>query len=639
MAKYVPATFQFKCVLLLLFFAASFISAVHVEAQNDLNPHIVNELGRDPLQSIHWSPDGSKLAVVGEQNIWIYSDELADVTVLRRGHTSLVRDFSWSPDSSKVASASSDGTVRIWDVKTATTLTIFEQHNRDVFQVSWHPEGTLIASGDANGIIKIWNPANGQEQTSIQAHDTDSESGLAFISALLWSKDGTLLLSRGVDGKLVYWDTTAYERQTEFALPIWPLHWDENGELLYGENDQGVVQWNRSAGTLITILEIEPDDRVREVALNHRENKMAILQANRETDETNIWLLELNSLERTMFLSEDEFPQVLSIAWNPAGRYLGTVDSDNRITVWDTQTGEIIDQLEAHHEEITTFAWSKSGQYIASGHKDGEIFIWDRTETRPVTILKGHQRQITALSWGPDDRYLASADAQHPHHNVLVWDMHTHRIHQQLDMVGLDVAWHPTQNLLVTGQVVFDGYSTSWNLVLWDADRWTIRQKFDDVAPGPLSWSPTGNYLATADTVFRLTGSQRLEVMSDDIITSGDRLVWSSDETLIISSGVGNGGPSDALVWNVETESLDEPFGADVVFAWQPDSDLLVRGRQNQLSFMNAYTRQVLLQTDTGYRSSFDLDPGIRFMAWDRTGALLAVVSTNYSMQIWTVNQ
>ena len=73
-----------------------------------------------------------------------------------QGHTSIVTGVAWSPDGKRIASASQDETVQVWDATTGGHVLRYRGHKSIVMAVAWSPNGKSIASASQDGTIKIW---------------------------------------------------------------------------------------------------------------------------------------------------------------------------------------------------------------------------------------------------------------------------------------------------------------------------------------------------------------------------------------------------------------------------------------------------------------------------------------------------
>jgi len=83
-----------------------------------------------------------------------------------RGHSDYISSVAWSPDGRRIASASGDGTVQVWDSLTGNHAYVYRGHadyypdhyisGSAVNSVSWSPDGKQIASGSSDSTVQVW---------------------------------------------------------------------------------------------------------------------------------------------------------------------------------------------------------------------------------------------------------------------------------------------------------------------------------------------------------------------------------------------------------------------------------------------------------------------------------------------------
>ncbi|RMF45756.1 MAG: hypothetical protein D6750_11385, partial [Bacteroidetes bacterium] len=82
-------------------------------------------------------------------------NRFAELRTLRHGAKAVI-SVSWSPDGRRLASDSSDSTVRIWDAASGQLLRTLAGHTDWVRSVSWSPDGRYLASGSDDGTVRLW---------------------------------------------------------------------------------------------------------------------------------------------------------------------------------------------------------------------------------------------------------------------------------------------------------------------------------------------------------------------------------------------------------------------------------------------------------------------------------------------------
>ena len=186
-------------------------------------PMVTLRMHKSEGYAVDWSPlvpHGKLITGDNDGNIYVTTNsEGSKWTTDSRpftGHQSSVEDLQWSPNEKSVfASASSDGTVKIWDVrskshKSAVSVSV---SSTDVNVISWsHQTAHLLATGADNGEWAVWDLRNWKPSTS-NTLNSPSKPVASFnfhkeqITSVEWHPtDDSIVAVAAGDNTLTLWD-------------------------------------------------------------------------------------------------------------------------------------------------------------------------------------------------------------------------------------------------------------------------------------------------------------------------------------------------------------------------------------------------------------------------------------------------
>lgn len=280
-------------------------------------------------------------------------------------HTESLHDAELDYYGRRLATCSSDRTIKIFDVATQGTQTLLDTlrgHEGPVWQLSWaHPKfGTILASAGYDGKVIIWREQNNQ-WSKLTEHTLHSAS----VNSVSWAPHelGAILACASSDGKvsvLEFKDDGSWDTHSFAAHAI-------------GVN---AVSWAPSTvpGSLVTTVGNAPGaNSVKRFVTGGCDNTCKIW-----TFENQQWIEEATL--------EGHTDWVRDVAWAPniglPKSYIASASQDKTVLIW-TRTNSTWQKQklreEAFADVVWRVSWSESGNLLAVSCGDGKIYVFKET--------------------------------------------------------------------------------------------------------------------------------------------------------------------------------------------------------------------------------------------------------------------
>ncbi|WP_069470017.1 NACHT and WD repeat domain-containing protein [Candidatus Marithrix sp. Canyon 246] len=337
-----------------------------------------------------------------QQNLNYILNKLVPMEHTLKGHRGSVLSLAFSPDNNLLASASKDGTVRIWNLNTNTEIGRLTQHRGDVLSVAFSPNGKMIATGGEDSTIILWDAATFKSiGSSLKNHDFK-------VWSVAFSPNGKYLASGSYDTNIIIWNVETMvelgrfeqHKKTVYSLAFSPdskklvsASFDKTLRLWDIENLQPIGKPMREHSNLVNGVAFSPDGKIFASA---SDDKTIIL-----------WDAETRKPIGKPITWHKSW--IRAVTFSPDGKTLASASYDKTVRFLDVKTRLPAAKPLIGRSAALSVAFSPDNNKIAVGSKDNKVRVWNiNPESWINTACEKVGRNLTQTEWNhyfPNEAY------------------------------------------------------------------------------------------------------------------------------------------------------------------------------------------------------------------------------------------
>lgn len=378
-------------------------------------------------------------------------------------HPTRIKSIRFSPDDQILATADSNGIVRVWETFSGKLL--LEKANGGGRQIAFSPDGKTIALGGYyNPQIILWDLTTNEYFGSITQN----------ARSLVYSADGKILFAAGQDRIVRAWNIETRKLVKEFKgheAELFALALSPDGSTIASAGGNGgnskhneIRLWDTKSGELLAVLD---DDFDYYEKLPDAIYSLAFSSDGKTLGSSGPYVVRLWDVERQKVVERLRDAHY-DIEFAP--------DKDQFVTpgdlaIFDLKSRKPVLKLNGDVGVYGVVEYSHDGKWIATGNDKGRVQLWNTRTGQELKIRHGHEAGVRGLSISTNGDMVASVSREDQ--SIRVWGLESGKEIKKIPATwkGSDVWWNeegsnvmfaPYGNQILTWQ--YDGVIRSWSL-------------------------------------------------------------------------------------------------------------------------------------------------------------------------------
>jgi WD40 repeat protein len=324
-------------------------------------------------------------------------------------HQDELRSASFSPDGTRIVTASDDKTARIWDSVTGKLLLTLSGHQGALWDAVFSPDGKLVVTASADKSAIVWDAVTGDKSAILKGHS-------ATIETAVFSPDGTRVVTASDDTTAIVWDTATGQKVATLkghSAGLVKASFSPDGtRIVTASLDHLAIVWDAATGKPLVTLKGHTDE-VRDAEFSRDGTR--IVTASKDMTAM-VWDAQSGHLLETL---KGHIDQVNTADFSPDGKQIATGSNDHTARLWDAQSGALLFSLPGHADYVDQASFSPDGKLVLTASWDRTVRIWKTQTGELLSILMGHNSKINGAAFSPDGKRILTASQDK---TARVWD-------------------------------------------------------------------------------------------------------------------------------------------------------------------------------------------------------------------------
>ncbi len=284
-------------------------------------------------------------------------------------HNKPINAIALSANGQYLISGDDGGTIAMWNLTMPQQPIATCCNNSPIYAVAASSNQSQIASGDKNRRVQI------RRQESI-TNSVQEYTHNGFVYSVQFSPDGTILASGGADHRIRLWNT-----QTNKIISTLDGHQDlisslqfmPNGKILVSASADGTIRfWDLGQKQLLKTIEAH-EQPINALAIS-QDGKLIVSGGN----DCQLQVRQLST--STHFTLPAAQTAILAVAISPDGKTIAAGLIDGTVSLWDTDSQQLINNFPAHQEAVKSIIFQTNGRFLITASLDRTIKIWKATK-------------------------------------------------------------------------------------------------------------------------------------------------------------------------------------------------------------------------------------------------------------------